>query len=104
MSMTMTVGVTWYRPEEYNTLMAMFEDGADYPPTYEQWLVNANRGLEKLTQQGYKYEKAILGPETFPAFCRQFKMQMNRDGRTAFAANYIRQLEEAGVLHPSTKN
>ena len=25
----MIVGVTWYRPEEYKTLMAMFEDGAE---------------------------------------------------------------------------
>ena len=100
----MIVGVTWYRPEEYKTLMAMFEDGAEFPDSYEGWLSNATHGLKNLERQGYKYEKAILGPETFPAFCRQFNLKMNAEGRAAFAANHIRKLDERGVLHPSTRN
>lgn len=98
------VGVTWYRPEEYKTMMAMFEDGADFPDTYEGWLSNATHGLKRLKSQGLPYEKAILGPQTFPDFCRQFNLKMNSDGRAAFAANYVRLLHENGVLHPSSKN
>lgn len=100
----MIIGVTWYRPEEYKTLMAMFEDGANFPETYEGWLSNAMQGLKRLESQGHKYEKAILGPETFPAFCRKFNVKMNSQGRAAFAANYIRVLDAAGALHPFTKN
>lgn len=90
----MIVGVTWYRPEEYKTLMAMCEDGGEFPDSFEEWLSNANHGLKKLQRLGYKYEKAILGPETFPAFCRQFNFKMNSDGRAAFAANHVRILDE----------
>ncbi len=100
----MTIGVTWYRPEEYKTLMAMFEDGAEFPETYEGWLSNATHGLKQLERQGLKHEKAILGLQTFPDFCRKFNLKMNSVGRAAFAANKVRLLDAADVLHPSSKN
>ena len=49
----MIVGVTWYRPEEYTTMMAMFEDGSGFPDSYEGWLSNANHGLKNLERLGY---------------------------------------------------
>jgi len=66
----MAVGIGWYRPETYAKCLAIFEDRADLPATYSEWLMLAERTEKQVTQQGLTVVRVDIDPDTFPAWCK----------------------------------
>jgi hypothetical protein len=42
------IGMSWYRPETFARLRAMFEDGNKLHRTYEEWLTDAAASAGRL--------------------------------------------------------
>jgi len=79
------IGMVWYRQEEYARFRKLFRDGRKLPPTYKQWLKQANKGLEQLTAQGHLVEKVYLDLDTFPDWRRRRGLDIDADARMRFA-------------------
>ena|ERR1035438_6832510 len=82
------VGVTWYRPQDYARLKAMFPDGARLPDTFEGWLKSALNVCDKLTSEGFVLVKAYIDPDTFPEWCRSHGTEMDAKARANFANDF----------------
>lgn len=50
-----TVGIPWYRPDDYNKLRKLFVDGNILHATYKEWLASAEQ-LEKQLKDEAHYE------------------------------------------------
>ena len=83
-----TTGIAWYRPEDYARLMAMFTGDARLPDRFEEWLQKANEVCEALTQQGIRFVKAYIDPDTFPEWYQAREPDMNTQVRLRFGREY----------------
>jgi hypothetical protein len=83
-----TVGVAWYRPEDYERAKAMFKDGQNLPDTFDSWLTTAKKVYQKLAGEGLIVEKAYIDPDTFPEWCRTHGKEMDARGRMDYAREY----------------
>src|SRR5450759_3735807 len=79
------IGIAWYRAEDFERLKAMFTDGWKLPDTFDSWLEHAQQLCDKLTREGQIVEKAYVDPTAFPEWCRAQGMQMDAQGRMAYA-------------------
>jgi len=80
------VGMSWYSPEDYDSLRSLFKDGDQLPDTYDEWLLAANRGVETLQNEGQKVLRIPLSPNEFVELCRIRKCDLDANGRKLFAA------------------
>ena len=83
------VGIAWFRPEDYETLLAMFADRDDVPDTYEDWIQKAERFTNQLKRNGQAYQKVIIDPKTFPAWCAARGFRIDGKARTQFAGEVV---------------
>jgi hypothetical protein len=81
----MIVGIAWYRREDYDLLMSMFLDRENLDDTFDEWLSQALQVSDKLTREGLVVEKAIVDPNTFPAWCGSNGLEMDAKGRMQYA-------------------
>ena len=81
----MTIGVTWYRPEDYDRLRAMFPDGDKLCDTYEDWTKEAQKVTTMLKSKGFPIKKVLLDFEIFPQWCKEHGLEMNAEARTQYA-------------------
>lgn len=79
------VGMVWYKPENYQRLKAMFEDGQKLHATYEEWLAAAELGRSTLEEGGKRVVCVDIDPDEFPKWCRSKGMRFNAAARNAFA-------------------
>jgi hypothetical protein len=82
-------GIAWYRKEDYQRLLELFEDGQKLPATYEQWLQAANGLFERLKSQGVSVQRVYLYPNDFAAWCRSRGLNINADARMKYAAAFV---------------
>jgi hypothetical protein len=66
------VGTLLYiRKEDYSTMLEIFDDGEDLPPTWEEWM----EGLEDIEQQaraaGALTRRYLITPQSFTEYCRR---------------------------------
>jgi hypothetical protein len=79
------VGMVWYRPETFDVLRAMFEDGDKLPRTYEDWLHKAELGRKQLEASGVKVVCVDLDPEVFRTWCADRGLNIDGAARTEYA-------------------
>ena len=82
------MGLVWYRKEDYARLKSIFEDGDKLAVTYEDWLAPAEKFTRLVEAQGIRVIKAEVDPNTFPEWCAANGVDVDANGRSAFA-NYI---------------
>jgi hypothetical protein len=90
-------GIVWYRQKDYDRLLTMFEDAHKLPRTYEDWLKWAKTDEQRVRKSGTWVVRAIIDPDTFPAWCESKKLKMDARGRKSFAA------EKAKEAHLSSQ-
>jgi hypothetical protein len=81
----MIIGITWYRPEDYDRLKAMFPDGDKLPDNFEEWTKQVQKVTAVLKSEGFQIKKVLLDPEIFPQWCRARGLEMNAKTRTEYA-------------------
>lgn len=93
-------GVIWFRNrDDYLKCLSIFEDAFNYPATYENWFVLAEKRLKEIEHSGWIPVKAVLDPETFPSWCADRFLKIDTEGRVAFA-NWVasEHLKASGMI------
>jgi hypothetical protein len=68
--------------------MEIFEDSANLPATYEEWLPVGEKALSTVEKSGMLPVKAIIEPEAFARWCALHNQPLNSKGRMAYG-NFI---------------
>jgi hypothetical protein len=82
------VGVSWFREEDYAAARALF-DATDKLPPWEQWLKAAKELEQNFLSEGYIVERVYIDPDTFPDWCRERGLRIDRHARTRFSAEAV---------------
>lgn len=91
------VGMAWYKPENFDRLRAMFEDGQKLPRTYPEWLAQAESGRKVLESAGKRVIRVDIDPDQFPEWCRLNGHNLNARARIAYANIKVREgIKRAG--------
>jgi hypothetical protein len=64
-SKTLIMGVSWYRPEQWDRLREISEDKATFDTSYEESLMEWEKKIQDLEAQGIR-------PELIVRFCRKY--------------------------------
>ena len=79
------VGIPWYRREDYGRILDVMVDRHVLPDTFEEWRKKAG-GLEShYRSQGVLTVRAVIDPGEFTAWCRARGLNVDAQGRMAFA-------------------
>lgn len=82
------VGVAWYREADYAAVLGIMLDAANMQRTFKPWHDIMRKKERQLQAQGFVVYRAIIDPQTFPAWCAARGHKVDASGRTAFAAEY----------------
>ncbi len=79
------VGMAWYRPETFDRLRAMFEDGDKLHRSYKEWLSAAEFGRKSMEAQGIRVVCVDIDPDEFPKWCKANGMKLNAEARKGYS-------------------
>lgn len=82
-------GIAWFHREDYNLARKLFVDGDKLPVIFDDWLNQANRGIEILRSKGHIVEKVYIDLNTFPVWCRKHGLDINAHARMQFASAFV---------------
>lgn len=77
--------MVWYKEEDYETLLALFDDAELLPPTHAEWLVRADEKKSEVEEAGDQVIKVFIDPETFPRWCESRKLPKDANSRSQLA-------------------
>ena len=80
------IGMSWYRPETFARLRAMFEDGNKLHRTYEEWLTDAEAGRKSMEAKGVRVVCVDIDPDQFPKWCTANGMKLNAEARNRYSS------------------
>lgn len=84
--MAVVVGIPWYRREDWERLMEIFEDADILHDTFEDWRKDAGNTEGSLRRQGQIVVRAYIDPEAFPDWCRAKGVGIDAQARAQFAS------------------
>lgn len=79
------LAMAWFRREDWDRLLAIFDDPQVMPATYDQWLEKAEAGFRYHKSRGAVVEKIYIDPQTFPDWCQRRGLRVDADARVTFA-------------------
>ena len=85
----MIQAMVWYKQEDYDALRAIFQDGDQLPPTYDEWLKKAEAKKAEGEAEGDQVVKVFIDPETFPEWCRIKNLPMDANSRSQLAIEIV---------------
>lgn len=89
-----TIGVAWYRRQDYESIIGVMKDSPDLPATFEEWQLRAQGTAQRIIADGFVVEPVYLDPTTFPAWCEARGLSPDATARNLFA-----KLKAATVQH-----
>ena len=94
------VGVIWYKnKEDFIKARAIFTDAFLLPDTYEEFLTGFAEIESRVKASGKIMVKAELNPATFPGWCKERSLNVDANGRIAWAnEKAVEFLKESGKL------
>jgi hypothetical protein len=84
-----TLGMPWYRQEDWDALIALFVDREKLPATYVKWLRRAEQGEKVLKREGTILERVYLEPGEFAGWCTKRGSNVDAAARMNFAAEAV---------------
>jgi hypothetical protein len=94
--------MAWYRPEDFDRLLGMFEDREKLHGTYHEWLAAAEAGRQRLEADGVRVVCVNIDPDDFAKWCVTNGMKLNAEARNKFASFMAYQVvlsEQSGGGH-----
>lgn len=89
------VGMPWYRREDYPRIRAIMADADRLPVGFDEWEKKAEAFERDVKRGGKIVVRAIVDPDTFPAWCRERSLNVDTKGRSMFASYMaMRQVEQ----------
>jgi hypothetical protein len=86
------IGISWYRGEDYDRILAIMEDGEKLPLSYGEWLVSAEGVERTLRQKGLRVLRAHIYPDEFIVWCTERGVSPNAEARTTYSSDFARQI------------
>jgi hypothetical protein len=74
----------WYRREDYERIRQIMDDGDEFPPTFDEWEVNAKRGIERAASMDFILKPITFDPDEFLTFCDAKKIPRDSKARAMF--------------------
>ena len=84
----MRTGRAWYEERDYPRILQIMEDADRLPGNYARWREKAEDSERELRGRGYEVVRAMISPDTFPAWCRSHGKRVDARARILFA-NYV---------------
>lgn len=88
------VGVAWYKPDQWERLLAVSVDKDNLEETYEEWTLEAKRVIKELRRQGLNIVKVDVNIEELIDWCQQKNIPVNGEARSMYAAHKLQQSSE----------
>lgn len=79
-----SIGVAWYKPEQWDLLKAVSEDRDELENTYTEWLEYAEKALREFRLKGIYLDKVEVDVEELSVWCKEKKVPVNGDSRVDF--------------------
>ena len=79
-----TIGIAWYKREDYPELRGIMEDAHVLPLTYDVWLRLAVTIVKLAHAKGCRVVKSAIEPEMFAAWCKATGQRLDVSARTQF--------------------
>jgi hypothetical protein len=99
-SKTLIMGVSWYRPEEWDRLREISEDKETFALSYEASLVESEKKIQDLEAQGIRPIKVDVDVEALLTWCTAQGLPVTPETRTKFMMNTLRELVRKGIVKP----
>ena len=77
--------MVWYKEEDYESLLTIFDDAALLPPTFADWLVRAEEKKTEVERAGDQVIKVFIDPDTFPEWCNSRNLPKDANSRSTLA-------------------
>jgi hypothetical protein len=84
-----TLGMPWYRRDDWNALLIIFVDATKFPATYDKWRHRAEKAERELERQGMIAERVYLDPAEFAGWCAARGMKVDAAARMNFATEAV---------------
>jgi len=97
---TLLMGVSWYRPEQWERLREISADKEHFAMTYEESLVDSEKKIQDLEAQGIRPIKVEVDVEALLTWCTAQGLPVTPETRTKFMMNILRDLVRRGVVKP----
>ena len=82
----MKTGLAWYEESDYPRILQIMEDADRLPATYARWREKAENSERDLRGQRHEVVRAMISPDTFPAWCRSHGKKVDAQARILFAS------------------
>ena len=99
-SKTLIMGVSWYRPEQWERLREISVDKATSDTTYEASLVESEKKIQDLEAQGIRPIKVAVDVEALLTWCTTQGLAVTPETRTKCMMNTLRDLVRKGIITP----
>lgn len=90
------LGIAWYNPQDYPTILKVMADADNLPRTFQEWHDRMHKREVELIAAGHNCVRVIIDPRTFPAWCAANGLKLDAEGRTSFAAEQA--ARQAGLM------
>ncbi len=99
-SKSLVMGVSWYRPEQWERLREISEDKEHFEMTYEESLLDSENKIKQLEAQGYRPVKVEVDVEEMLTWCSAQGLAVTPETRTKFTMTKLRELVNNGIVKP----
>jgi hypothetical protein len=96
----LVMGVTWYRPEQWELLQEVVEDKEHFDMTYEESVVDSENKIKKLEAQGYRPVRVEVDVEEMLTWCSDHDLSVTPENRTKFMMTKLKELVNQGIVEP----
>jgi hypothetical protein len=86
-------GIPWCRSQDYDRLLAIFDDSATFPGTWQEWAVVAEAKIRYYETDGRRIIKVPIDPNEFVRWCYANGHKTDALGRRAFVAKILSERE-----------
>jgi hypothetical protein len=84
-----SIGLAWFRQEDYPALLEIFEDADKMHRDWDDWVKSAEEAEQRLEARGQRIDRVYIYPTTFPGWCAQQRVGVNREGRHKFVSSVM---------------
>jgi hypothetical protein len=97
---SLVMGVTWYRPEQWERLREIVEDKENFDKTYEESRLDSENQIKQLESQGLRPVKVEVDVEEMIKWCSDQGLSVTPETRTKYTITKLRELVKNGTVKP----
>ncbi len=93
----MAVAIPWYRKEDWERLLEIFEDSDELHGTFEEWRNDAGQLESRFRSEGLVVQRVYIDPETFAGWCRDNGLRVGASAHSRFASEFAYKTRDSSV-------